>query len=665
MADNDTPSPEPTDPGAEPDPEKEAREKEIFAYYEKELTPETVDQTPDATLEEVTTPTETREAVLAELAKLSSEEYEARRTEAAKQLGFRKSVLDAAVAARRPPPAAVDDDASLIASPPEPWETEVNGAQLLRELAEQYQRYVILRPGEADMLALWTLHTYLMDIWAITPRLAIVSPQKRCGKTTLVECIAALACIAMAAANITAAALFRTIEAWRPTMLVDEADTFLANSEELRGIVNAGYRRMTAYVVRSVPVDDGWEPRKFSCFSAVAIALIGALPSTLADRSIHVRLRRKAPHETVARMRLDKIEAETRPFRRRCLRWAKDHQEALKESDPQMPDFLHDRAQDNWRSLCAIAEAVGGDWPARVRTAMNALAGTELDEETVSMLLLADIRQIFDAHPTATHLLSATILEALHALEERPWWEWGKQRKPLTSLQLANLLRPYEIFSKSVRTSDKAASGTKGYERKDFEETWLRYIFSSSLPGATLSGTPAQPSNGAGQNGVSSGTPSDTLSGTPAQMSQTAAFRDSIPAQPSNGAVVPDSGPLFTASQHTCAGVPDSDEKVVPDQNRISPASTLTCAGVPDENPEKRAKEKKVELHAGDWVYLLSLDGVQQNETPYRISIIATGPDGKAYARFVESTTGWPLNQCERTDPPPPRRERGQVPLEP
>jgi putative DNA primase/helicase len=65
-------------------------------------------------------------------------------------------------------------------------------------------------------------------------------PQKPCGKSTLLTIIGSLAARAIATANISAAALYRTVEQAQPTLLVDEADSFLKDNEELRGVLNAG-----------------------------------------------------------------------------------------------------------------------------------------------------------------------------------------------------------------------------------------------------------------------------------------------------------------------------------------------------------------------------------------------------------------------------------------
>jgi putative DNA primase/helicase len=79
------------------------------------------------------------------------------------------------------------------------------------------------------------------------------------------------------------------------SLLVDEADSFLGEKEELRGILNSGHTRDAAYVVRTV--GDEHEPRRFSTWAAKAVAMIGHLPDTLADRSIIIPMRRRAPGE--------------------------------------------------------------------------------------------------------------------------------------------------------------------------------------------------------------------------------------------------------------------------------------------------------------------------------------------------------------------------------
>jgi len=116
----------------------------------------------------------------------------------------------------------------------------------------------------------------------VAPILALCSPLKRCGKTTTEELTAALAKRPLAAANISVATLYRTVEQFAPTLIVDEADTFLLYNLALRGVINSGHTRATAFVIRTA----GHEPRLFSTWGARMIALIGRLPATLEDRAI-------------------------------------------------------------------------------------------------------------------------------------------------------------------------------------------------------------------------------------------------------------------------------------------------------------------------------------------------------------------------------------------
>jgi putative DNA primase/helicase len=611
-----------------------------------QLTLDVIAQTPDVTPADVLD----QDALLDELAGLSPLDYDRRRTSAAKLLDVRVGALDAEVAAWRAKIAEQSAAEQVAAATPEPWAETVDGAQLCDDLAAFYRRYVVLPEGAADMLALWTLHTYALDAFMITPRLAVVSPQKRCGKTTLMELLDATAANTLSAANITTAALFRAIEQWRPTILIDEADTFLRENEELRGVLNAGYRRATAYVVRNVPVGDSWEPRKFGVWGPVAIALIGSLPSTLADRSIHIRLRRKAKKETVERLRLDRIGDLTEGLQRRCLRWAQDHLAPLKASDPAVPETLNDRAADNWRPLCAIAEVAGGEWPARVKQAMAALAGTEMDDDAIGVMLLEDIRQIFE-DDGGEKLFSGTLVEALHKIEERPWSEWGQQRKPISKTQLAGLLRPFEIRPTTV---DIASSKAKGYHRADFVDAWERYL--SPLPAQPdlRSVTPLQGRNDAGLSASLPVTSPDPRSVTPLHARNDAGLSTSMPLHPRSGANVTAQNPCTLVSNPACNGVTDRSGKNVTAQNPCTLVSMATCNGVTGQSAGNGEGQQHTGLAAGDWCYLLSADGVQQNAEPYFCLAIERSPDGQQYARFMETDTGWPLTQCERTDPPAP-----------
>ncbi len=275
------------------------------------------------------------------LAKLPVVDYERTRKDAASKLGVRAPILDRLVAAQRPG-AAPGNGRHLELATPEPWPEFVNGAALVTELTAVIRKYVALTENDGLTVALWVLHSYCFDTFPCTPRLAITAPEKRCGKTTLLDVIALLVPKALATANISAAATFRTIEVARPTLLIDEADTFLGENEELRGILNSGHRA-GGQVIRTV--GDDFEARSFSTHCPVAIAQIGKLPDTLADRSIHISMKRLAPGETVARFRLGRT-PELVEVAMKAARWVPDNADAIRECDPAIPDAIFNRAAD-------------------------------------------------------------------------------------------------------------------------------------------------------------------------------------------------------------------------------------------------------------------------------------------------------------------------------
>jgi hypothetical protein len=235
-------------------------------------------------------------------------------------------------------------------------------------------------------------------------------------------------------------------------------------------------------------------------FGALAIAAIGKLAATIEDRSIKVPMRRRRPDETVAELRLDRLDEFT-PIARRCVRWALDHLAQLRGADPSVPANLHDRARDNWRPLLAIADLAGREWAKRARDAAELLS-CDATEASLSVRewLLADLKAMFDpavdengktTRDARDVLFTVEILAALGQMEHRPWPEWRKD-KPITAPQLLALLRPLGARSNSVR---RGADAGKGYRREDLDDAFARYLpapasspsFSSSFPAATAS----------------------------------------------------------------------------------------------------------------------------------------------------------------------------------
>jgi Protein of unknown function (DUF3631) len=327
------------------------------------------------------------------LARLSTLEYERDRLAAANRMGVRAPVLDRLVRAVQEKSGEKSADGkqgrALSLPEPQPWHEPTDGGELLRGLSAAIRRHVIMPDHVADAVAMWVVHTYIVECFGISPRLAIASPEKGCGKTTLLDVLSRLVWRPLSTANATAAAIFRVVEMSRPTLLIDE-DTFLRDNEELRGVLNSGHRRGGA-VLRTV--GDDHEPRPFATYSACAIALIGKLSATLADRSITVELRRRLASEAVEPFRHDRT-THLDILARKAARWASDNADRVRGADPDIPAGIFNRVADNWRSLLAIVDAAGGDWPERARRVLAAMAGANDDQSTGAMLF-ADIRDIF------------------------------------------------------------------------------------------------------------------------------------------------------------------------------------------------------------------------------------------------------------------------------
>ncbi len=370
------------------------------------------------------------------------------------------SLVESASASERP--------GTMLLRDAEPWPDEVDGEELLEELSSVYTRYLALPEGAADGLALWSLHTHCYDAFSVTPRLGICSPEKRCGKTHLLTVLLHLCPRPLPASNVTSAVVFRAIEQYRPTLLIDEADTFLRDKEELRGVLNSGHTKSLATVVRTV--GDDHEAAVFSTWAPVAIAQIGRLPGTLEDRALIVRMRRRTQNEYVEALGEERLR-ELEPLRSRAARWATDHLERLRAARPEMPELGSDRATDNWRPLLAIADAAAGAWPERARAAARLLQGSEAAEEGAPVQLLADLRDLFEGE-ASERLTSERIVKALGEMEERPWPEWRHGQR-ITARQMAALLKPFGIRPKVLRIG---TTTPRGYELGDFADAFSRYL---------------------------------------------------------------------------------------------------------------------------------------------------------------------------------------------
>lgn len=364
---------------------------------------------------------------------------------------------------------AGEGEGPTVPEDPKPFDEPVEGDQLLVDIRDQVRRFVVLDDEAATTVALWIALTYLVEKASYLGILAIESAMRRCGKTALIKVLNRLVHRVKRSENITAPALFRIISQSRPTLLIDEADSFLKGNEDLRGILNAGVEP-GGTVMRCEDMGGGFVVREYDVFGAKAIALIGKMPPTLEDRSFVIRLRRRKREETIERLRGDK-DLGFEMLQRGLVTWTASIAPGFNEIEPEEITSLNDRAADRWRDMLRIAKAAGGHWPERARRAAEKIEADQGDEEAKT-LLLEDLRMLFAQTPERKVSHSQALVDDLKAIEGRPWADWNNG-KSLTTNGLAKLLRDFGIKSRQVNLHGQ---NLQGYRVEDFQDVFARYL---------------------------------------------------------------------------------------------------------------------------------------------------------------------------------------------
>lgn len=363
------------------------------------------------------------------------------------------------------------------------WPDPVDGEALARDLCDAIRAYVVLGEARLIGIALWVAGTFFLEVSTHAPRLAITSPQMRCGKTTLLRTIGELVPRPVNGENMSPAVLFRLAELAQPVFLLDEVDQQLSpqaqHRSDLLSIINSGHER-SGKVWRMSGEGAAMVPTAYRVFSFMALAGIGKIRSeSLRDRCIAVPLERRLPEEKIERFDYERRE-HLHEIRAKLARFAADNMDAVaRAAVVVMPSQLNDRQADNWRMAFRIAQVIGGDWPEKVRQAAIVLS-THADrdnDDDLKLILLADCRDIhaaLDAKPD-DWVKTSVLINHLHKIEER---EWGDAQRPLTDRRLADLLRSFGIRSSAHDFSSRATGRDvkKGYPWQSFLEVWKRYL---------------------------------------------------------------------------------------------------------------------------------------------------------------------------------------------
>lgn len=356
---------------------------------------------------------------------------------------------------------------------PEP----VNGAEVLDLMRDKFELFTVQQSEHHyAALALYAAYTHLSGVFRYAPRLVVTSAEKQSGKTRTLDILRELVARPLVSANATTAALFRSIgddPDYPPTIILDEADTVFGTrtkaeqNEDLRGLLNAGFQQGTP-ALRTVGPKH--EVQAFDTFAPAVLAAIGALPDTIVDRAVVVRLRRRRPGDRVEQYRL-RLAPRLHELRQLAATWAEEHRAVAGEHIPDTT--LEDRPADVWEPLLTIADLAGGHWPGTARAAAAHLvaeaAGTAAAEVSEGIELLTDTRGVLGLLKS-DRITTASLLELLRGIEDSRWKEYE-----LTGHRLAKLLKPYAI-------APHRSNSQRYYMRAEFEDAFARYLPPASEP---------------------------------------------------------------------------------------------------------------------------------------------------------------------------------------
>jgi hypothetical protein len=366
--------------------------------------------------------------------------------------------------------------------------------ELLMAVEQTLRRYLVMKDAAFTVVTVWVAHVFAFDAFEFTPYLAVTSATKRAGKSRLLEVLEVLLgpTGAISTSNISASSLFRLIDS-NPgvAVLVDEIDRIpKERAEELWGLINSGWRitgkahRQTGARMDTLAA--------FSTFSPKVLAGIGALPDTVTDRSIPIRMERRLPGEAVERLRLRKADAEVADIRAGFLEWANEGTiKRLRESNPSFPvGMTNDRLMDVAEPLFAIGDLAGREWPSRIREAVLFLEGADVQmaEEELGILALGHVYEAFDDDEKMS---TEDLLRRLVQRDDGPWPEWWGDRVDAGRLvaparRLGKCLAPFGVTPKQLRIGDRTV---RGYELEPVREAVARYLPGLSATSVT-SATP-------------------------------------------------------------------------------------------------------------------------------------------------------------------------------
>jgi putative DNA primase/helicase len=418
------------------------------------------------------TPKETSEQVLDRLASMASLDLARVLKDEAQKLGVTVGDLRNALKERNK--SGNLEDSNSVVEDLVPWEGPLDPVVIAHEIRKAVTAYAVVAPHVDTAVALWVMASYRLNEFRKFPLLNITAPEMNCGKSVIIDLLACYCGRALEVENISPSAIFRTIELCQPTLLIDEADSFLKGNEDARGILNSAHKRGGG-VVRTV--GDDHEPKKFSTYTPIAIAGIGGVHGTILSRCIVIHMERMGPDDYIDTM-MASDEPQAVAMRKKLLAWAADPIPG--GVSMQVPKTTNRRIMDCWNPLFVVAHLLGGDWPGLCQLAFKALNEREAEDDNPGSELLRDIRQVFEMEGGAA-IHTSVLAEALLTLDDSRWGDWNRGRG-INGKGIAKLLKPYQVKSRQIKIH---GVNKHGYQLASFERVFQKYCPIPPSPNAT------------------------------------------------------------------------------------------------------------------------------------------------------------------------------------
>lgn len=333
--------------------------------------------------------------------------------------------------------------------------------------------YVVITRQEILVIAAWVLASWLVEVWDRFPHLAVLSPEKRCGKTRLLTLLEWITKTPYNTPNASPAVVYRLIQNKRPTLLLDESQTLSRRGSEtaevLKELLNAGIDRGAKVLRCGGKRFDKIE--EFSIYSPKVIALIGELDGVLADRCLPVIMRRKTPEHTIERLNSRKVQPIAEELKSDLAIWAEENRSEVEEVYDKL-DLIpveNDRLAELLLPLQAVLTVVDDTRLPELEAYAKRLDQQEIETQTPGVRLLSACREIFTERKS-DFIATGLLIGYLEQRDHEPWYRWHRG-DPISKEALARLLRPF-----GIKPGHNTERKKRGYHRYDFQDAWQRYL---------------------------------------------------------------------------------------------------------------------------------------------------------------------------------------------